>query len=93
NPTSNAVKGIEPESSDSSGDESKDPFKLKDELAAVAEMESEDSDSDTNVPNVMVNGKPLPLTDVDDDVIAKMTPTEKETYIQVYQEYYSHMYD
>lgn len=56
-------------------------------------MDSDDSDSDENVPTVLVNGKTVPLTDVDDDVIAQMTPTEKETYIQVYQEYYSHMYD
>lgn len=57
-------------------------------------MESaEDSESDDNAPTVMVNGKAVPLTSIDDDVIAQMTPTEKETYIQVYQEYYSHMYD
>ncbi|CAH2075240.1 unnamed protein product, partial [Iphiclides podalirius] len=93
NNVSNALKGIEPESSDSSDNESKDPYKLKDELAAVAEMESEDSDSDDNAPTVMVNGKAVPLTSVDDDVIAKMSPSEKETYIQIYQEYYSHMYD
>ncbi|XP_013141256.1 PREDICTED: general transcription factor IIE subunit 1 [Papilio polytes] len=90
---SNALKGIEPDSSDSSDNESKDPYKLKDELAAVAEMESEDSDSEDNAPTVMVNGKAVPLTSVDDDVIAKMSPAEKETYIQIYQEYYSHMYD
>ncbi|XP_026328808.1 general transcription factor IIE subunit 1 [Hyposmocoma kahamanoa] len=90
---SNALKGIEPESSDSSDNETKDPYKLKDELAAVAEMESEDSESDDNVPVVLVNGKTVPLTNVNDDVIAQMTPSEKETYIQVYQEYYSHMYD
>ncbi|KAH9644251.1 hypothetical protein HF086_003750 [Spodoptera exigua] len=93
NAATNALKGIEPDSSDSSDNESKDPYKLKDELAAVAEMESEDSDTDDNAPTVLVNGKTVPLTSVDDDVIAQMTPTEKETYIQVYQEYYSHMYD
>ncbi|XP_059062158.1 general transcription factor IIE subunit 1 isoform X2 [Achroia grisella] len=88
-----ALKGIEPESSDSSDDESKDPFKLKDELAAVAEMESDDSDSEDNAPTVLVNGKAVPLTKIDDTTIAQMTPSEKETYIQVYQDYYSHMYD
>ncbi|KAJ0179950.1 hypothetical protein K1T71_004541 [Dendrolimus kikuchii] len=92
-PLGNALKGIEAESSDSSDNESKDPYKLKDELAAVAEMESEDSDSDDNAPSVLVNGKAVPLTSIDDDVIAQMTPSEKETYIQIYQEYYSHMYD
>ncbi|CAH2107425.1 unnamed protein product [Euphydryas editha] len=89
----NAMKGTEQDSSDSSDNESKDPYKLKDELAAVAEMESDDSESEDNAPTVMVNGKPVPLTSIDDDVIARMTPSEKETYIQVYQEYYSHMYD
>ncbi|XP_053602959.1 general transcription factor IIE subunit 1 [Plodia interpunctella] len=93
NATANALKGLEQDSSDSSDNESKDPFKLKDELAAVAEMESEDSDTDDNAPSVLVGGKAVPLTAVDDALIALMTPAEKETYIQVYQEYYSHMYD
>lgn len=35
NTTANALKGMEPESSDSSDNESKDPYKLKDEMAAV----------------------------------------------------------
>lgn len=35
NAATNALKGIEPDSSDSSDNESKDPYKLKDELAAV----------------------------------------------------------
>ncbi|CAG4937651.1 general transcription factor IIE subunit 1 isoform X2 [Colias croceus] len=94
NNAANSLKGTEQDSgSDSSDNESKDPYKLKDELAAVAEMESEDSESDDNVPTVLVNGKPVALTSIDDDVIATMSPSEKETYIQVYQEYYSHMYD
>lgn len=62
-------------------------------ISVTAEMESEDSDSDDNAPTVLVNGKAVPITSIDDDVIAQMTPSEKETYIQVYQEYYSHMYD
>ncbi|XP_047527306.1 general transcription factor IIE subunit 1 [Vanessa atalanta] len=92
NAATNPLK-TEQDSSDSSDNESKDPYKLKDELAAVAEMESDDSESEDNAPTVMVNGKPVPITSIDDDVIARMTPSEKETYIQVYQEYYSHMYD
>lgn len=93
NSAASAIKGLEPESSDSSDNESKDPFKLRDELNAVAEMESDDSESEDNAPTVMVNGKSVSLTDIDDDKIAMMTPTEKETYIQVYQDFYSHMYD
>lgn len=52
-----------------------------------------DSDSDEDEPTVLVAGKPIPLDDVNDEIIAQMTPQEKETYIQVYQEAYSHMYD
>ncbi|XP_050682150.1 general transcription factor IIE subunit 1 [Leptidea sinapis] len=93
NTAASSLKGAEPESSDSSDNESKDPYNLTGEPTTVAEMESEDSESDDNLPTVMVNGKPVALTSIDDYVIARMTPSEKETYIQVYQEYYSNMYD
>lgn len=52
-----------------------------------------DSEDDDLVPTVSVAGKSVAITDVNDTLIAEMTPTEKEAYIQVYQEYYSHMYD
>lgn len=52
-----------------------------------------DTDSDGDEPTVFVAGKPVPLDEVNDEIIAQMTPQEKETYIQVYQETYSHMYD
>ncbi|XP_077297770.1 transcription factor IIEalpha [Arctopsyche grandis] len=94
NNAANAIKGsLGQDSSDSSDDEVKDPFKQKDDIAAIDEIDSGDSDSDDNAPIVMVNGKSIPITNISDDTIAMMTPTEKETYIQVYQEYYSHMYD
>lgn len=53
-------------------------------------MESED---DEITPVVTVGGKTVAITEVNDSLIAQMTPTEKENYIQVYQEYYSHIYD
>lgn len=53
-----------------------------------------DSESDADdEPTVFVAGKPIPLDEVNDEIIARMTPQEKEAYIQVYQETYSHMYD
>lgn len=52
-----------------------------------------DSEDDELVPTVSVGGKTIAITDVNDTVIAEMTPIEKESYIQTYQEYYSHMYD
>lgn len=54
-------------------------------------MESDDEDDD--VPAVFVGGKSIPINEVNDEIIAQMTHQEKETYIQVYQEHYSHMYD
>lgn len=53
-------------------------------------MESEDDDE---IPTVNVNGKKVAITDVNDKLIAEMTAEEKETYIQVYQDFYSSMYD
>lgn len=51
-----------------------------------------DDDDDVDVPTVYVSGKAYPLDEINDELIADMTQTEKESYIQVYQEHYSHMY-
>lgn len=58
---------------------------------AVGEMQ--DSDEEDLVPVIKVGDRSVPINEVDDTLIAEMTPQEKETYIQIYQEYYSHMYD
>lgn len=50
-----------------------------------------DSDDEDLQPVVTVGDRTVPITEVDDKLIAEMTPMEKETYIQVYQEYYSHI--
>jgi C-terminal general transcription factor TFIIE alpha. len=63
-------------------------------LSVAAEIDSADSDDDDDlIPVVSVGDRSVPVTDVNDQLIAQMTPAEKEVYIQVYQEYYSHMYD
>lgn len=41
----------------------------------------------------MVAGHPYSIEEINDNVISQMTPQEKEIYIQVYQEYFSHIYD
>lgn len=53
----------------------------------MGEMDDDDED-DTNVPTVLVNSQRIPITDVDEDLIATMTTTERDNYIQVYQDYY-----
>lgn len=56
-------------------------------------MEAQDSDEDELIPVVTVGERTVPITQVDDELIQEMSPQEKETYIQVYQEYYSHVLD
>jgi transcription initiation factor TFIIE subunit alpha len=52
-----------------------------------------ESDDDDQIPTVSINGKSVAITDVNDTLIAEMTAAEKEAYIQIYQDYYSSMYD
>lgn len=59
----------------------------------TADIDVMESESDGDDPTVFVAGKPIPLDEVNDEIIAQMTPQEKEAYIQVYQETYSHIYD
>lgn len=58
-----------------------------------SELETLDSDEDDLIPVVTVGERTVPITEVDDQLIQEMSPHEKETYIQVYQEYYSHVLD
>lgn len=60
--------------------------------ANIDVMESE-SEADDDIPMVFVAGKSIAIDEVNDEIIAQMSHQEKETYIQVYQEHYSHMYD
>lgn len=53
-------------------------------------MESDDDDA---VPTVMAGGKTVPITDINEALMDAMTPAEKESYIQISQEYYSNMFD
>ncbi|KAH8388923.1 hypothetical protein KR215_007015 [Drosophila sulfurigaster] len=56
-------------------------------------INSESEEEDDDVPTVLVGGRPHPLDQVDDKLISQMTPQEKENYIHVYQQHYSHIYD
>lgn len=50
-------------------------------------------DDDEEVPMISVGSRRIPLTDIDDTVVRQMTQEEKDRYIQVYQEYYSDMFE
>lgn len=51
----------------------------------------EDDDEDYNVPTVVVGSQRLPITEIDESVVAKMTSAEQETYIQICQDYYTNV--
>ncbi|KAG5883155.1 hypothetical protein JTB14_033406 [Gonioctena quinquepunctata] len=85
NSAANAVKALNNDS-DSSSDELNE---VKNDIGEVETMESEDENED--IPTVIVGNKTYIITEVNDSIIAEMTQAEKEIYVQVFQDYYSHM--
>ncbi|CAL4236311.1 unnamed protein product [Meganyctiphanes norvegica] len=86
------------DNSDSDSDDEPSPKKqaMPDPAASLGmplagfddDIEMSDNDSDDEmVPTVKVGNEQVPITDVDNVVIARMTQEEKNQYIQVYQEY------
>ncbi|KAL1514144.1 hypothetical protein ABEB36_003451 [Hypothenemus hampei] len=61
--------------------------------AAVEDLEVMDSEEedDSTIPTVNVGNKSYLITDINDGIISEMTQAEKEIYVQVFQDYYSHM--
>lgn len=59
--------------------------------ADIDYMESESDNDDS--PAVMVAGVAHPIDEINDELIAQMSQQEKDSYIQIYQEHFSHMYD
>lgn len=106
NAAANAVRGLtsNDDSSDSSDDGEIenasirknyqfDDFEMKSKFYSIAaNIDVMDSDSDDNAPTVMVGKKLYPIDEITDSLIAEMTPQEKDTYIQIYQEHFSHLY-
>ncbi|CAG7835675.1 unnamed protein product, partial [Allacma fusca] len=57
----------------------------------VGVMDSDDDDDQVILVNV--GSHKIPINEISETEISRMTPSEKETYIQQYQDMYSHMYD
>ncbi|XP_053675941.1 general transcription factor IIE subunit 1 [Anopheles nili] len=91
NAANDAVRGLGRNNDGNSSDTSDDDRDI--ENAEIPSVEIMDSASDDDMPSVTVAGKPYPLDEINDTLIADMTPQEKETYIQVYQDHFSHIYD
>ncbi|XP_064628949.1 general transcription factor IIE subunit 1-like [Lineus longissimus] len=59
--------------------------------AAVEVMESDDDDD--GVPMVSIGDTKVPINEVSEEMVAKMTLSEKEAYIKLGQEMYADMYE
>lgn len=55
--------------------------------------EPENMSSDDEMPTVKFGEEEIDVTDVNEEIINRMTAEEKEHYRQVYAQYWSHMYD
>uniref|UniRef100_A0A0K8TW87 General transcription factor IIE subunit 1 n=1 Tax=Bactrocera latifrons TaxID=174628 RepID=A0A0K8TW87_BACLA len=80
------------DSSDSSDDD-KDIDNVKIPKVDYNNYINSESEDDDDVPTVLVAGRPHPIDQINDELIAQMTQQEKENYIHVYQQHYSHIYD
>lgn len=74
-----------------SDDSSDDENGKKEDKGDFVEVPSESEDDD--VPCVFVAGQSCPIDQINDKLIAQMTQHEKGNYIQIYQDFYSHIYD
>ena len=59
----------------------------------VPTMDNSDDDDSGDIPTVKVGDQEFAVTDVTEDIIKRMTPEEQERYTQIFQDYYSHMYE
>lgn len=85
NPMGNSEKN---DSSSESDGENPDEV----DIEQVPDMNDSDEE-DHNVPKVLIGKELYPIDEIDDTLIAQMTPQEKEVYIQVYQDHFSLMYE
>lgn len=54
-------------------------------------MDSDDEED--TIPMVTIGEKRVPFQDVTDEMVARMTPSEKEEYIRIGQELYENIYE
>lgn len=60
-------------------------------LFFLGDVELMDSDSEEEVPMVRVGNLEFPVHEVPSEQIARMTPSEKDAYVQLHQEYMERM--
>ena len=97
--TSSAAKTLvndnnsESDKSDDSDMEDVNPFGVSVPKSDKVDTMSSDDDAEDGIPTVKVGHEEITITDVNEDIINRMTAEEKERYTQIFQEFYAHMYD
>ena len=87
-----AASSLNAQESDSSDNENNSD-NMEDVQDKVETMNSSDDDAEDGIPTVRVGHEEITITDVNEDIINRMTAEEKERYTQIFQEFYAHMYD
>jgi len=84
-----------PSATSSSTLSGRDHLSQQDESAPGSAVMSstDDDDDDGDIPTVKVGGEDFAVTDVNEELKNRMTAEEKERYTQIFQDFYSHMYD
>lgn len=62
-------------------------------LEGILDSDDDSKEGGESVPIILVGGERIPISAVDNTVIARMTQQEKNVYINVYQEYFAGMDD
>jgi transcription initiation factor TFIIE subunit alpha len=91
-----ATKSLNPNDSDSdnkSDDSDMEDIGMKPVKEDNVEAMSSDDDAEDGIPTVRVGNEEITVTDVNEEIINRMTVEEKERYTQIFQDFYSHMYD
>jgi hypothetical protein len=87
--STSALSFLQNQSQDMTLDHEMNGVSVKEEV-----MESDDEDmEEVPTPMVRVGGQYVPLHDINDDHIKKMSSLEKEDYIRLTQEMYAHLYE
>merc|ERR1711936_444992 len=68
-------------------------FAEREDVMEDVEVMEDDSDEADDIPTIKVGGEEYEITDVTNEVIARMTTDEMERYNQLYQDFYKDMYD
>lgn len=88
-----AANSINPNDSESDKTDDSDMEDVGGTKQDKVDVMSSDDDAEDGIPTVRVGNEEITITDVNEEIINRMTAEEKERYTQIFQDFYAHMYD